>query len=268
MTPQERELILGVAEQLKAADRTEKDPEAERLIRGAVAGQPDAVYLLTQRVIVQDLALREARKRIEELEGGAQPGGSGRSFLGGAAGGGAGQVPPASNQQPGPAPTQAAPAGGGGSAAGSFLKSAAAAAAGTIAGQLVYDGIRRYVGDMGHGMMGGGFPPVARPIPGPEVGDAIDLEPDRDRTGSFGGTGRGGEWGGDAGGGGDWGGGAETDAGAGGDWGTDPGSADAFGPVDDEAGTDTADDIGEDEDGGDDFSGDVAGDDSGGGGDW
>ena len=45
-----------------------RDPEAEDLIRRKIAGQPAAPYYLAQTVVVQQEALKEAERRIAELE--------------------------------------------------------------------------------------------------------------------------------------------------------------------------------------------------------
>src|SRR5947209_13586058 len=128
MTPRERELILKAADEVRTADRTAVDREAEQLIRAEVAAQPNAAYILTQRVIVQDLALQQARAKIDELEA--------RLRQAGLATGG----PAAGPSAPPPAPR---------SGVGDFLRTAAAAAAGTIGGQLIYDGLRHWAA--GHG---------------------------------------------------------------------------------------------------------------------
>lgn len=209
MTPHERDLILKVADEVRTADRTTVDREAEQLIRAEVAAQPNAAYILTQRVIVQDLALQQAKTRIEELEARlrqlapTEPVGS--------------STPPAS-----------APPSGARSGVGDFLKTAAAAAAGTIGAQLIYDGLRNWAA--GHGGIGGssflgGFVPG-----GPARQDSeSDFDTGNRRRGDFDTDsdedeqvdddegedtsdedyGGGGDWGdddgsGDTGGGGDW----------------------------------------------------------------
>ena len=68
MTPQEKELLTTLLERLKNAPRQEKDPEADALIRQAMAAQPDLPYYLTQTVLIQDLALHQAQQRIADLE--------------------------------------------------------------------------------------------------------------------------------------------------------------------------------------------------------
>jgi|GEM_PF-6656830 len=156
MTPHERNLILKVADEVRAADRTTVDREAERLIRAEVAAQPNAAYILTQRVIVQDLALQQAKAQIEELESRLRQ----LSPTGGAAEPSGSSTPPAS-----------APPSGSRSGVGDFLKTAAAAAAGTIGGQLIYDGLRHWAA--GNGGSGSSF--LGGFLPGGSQGQDSDL---------------------------------------------------------------------------------------------
>src|SRR5258708_35766215 len=92
MTPQERDLITHLLSRLSQAGGQPKDPEADALIRQAVAAQPDAPYYLVQTVLIQDMALSNAQSRIHELEqqlAAARPAPSQpTSFLGGPFGGG------------------------------------------------------------------------------------------------------------------------------------------------------------------------------------
>jgi hypothetical protein len=130
------------------------------LIQAEIASQPDALYKLTQTVIVQELGLQQAQERIQQLEAelartqsGAQA--KPTSFLGGLFSGGSKPAPPAGSPAPvaqppvaqpvaGPAP--AAPRSGMGGV-GSFLTGAAAGAAGVVGGQLIFDGLRRTFGN-------------------------------------------------------------------------------------------------------------------------
>jgi hypothetical protein len=89
MISQERDLITTLLTRLKsvAGAGQPKDPEAEALIRQAVAEQPDAPYFLVQTALIQDLSLHQAQQRIAELQqqveaANAQKS-SGTSFLGG-----------------------------------------------------------------------------------------------------------------------------------------------------------------------------------------
>jgi len=68
MTPQERDLITTLLARLKGASGQPKDPEADTLIRQAMAEQPDAPYYLVQTVLIQDLSLHQAQARIADLE--------------------------------------------------------------------------------------------------------------------------------------------------------------------------------------------------------
>ena len=68
MTPQEKDLITTLLARLKNAGGQPKDPEADALIRQAIAEQPDAPYYLVQTVLIEDLSLHNAQNRIADLE--------------------------------------------------------------------------------------------------------------------------------------------------------------------------------------------------------
>jgi hypothetical protein len=126
MTPQEKDLIAALLGRLGQAAGQAKDPEADQLIRQAMATQPDAPYLLVQTVLIQDMALHQAQGRLADLErqlaeaktAQARPAEQPTSFLGGLFGLGSGaaappppaSVPPAGPwSRPAPAAQQAAP---------------------------------------------------------------------------------------------------------------------------------------------------------------
>lgn len=182
MTPQERDLITALLARLKQQAGQPKDPEAEALIRQGMAQQPDAPYLLAQTVLIQDLALHDAERRMAELERQLQapPAQAPASFLGGRQG----SVPSVSPWQqsapppgaPGPAWTQSRGAGPAAAAAASapsgpqmlsgsgsgFLRQAAATAAGVAGGALLFQGIESLFGPH----YGGGFLGTAAMQPG------------------------------------------------------------------------------------------------------
>ncbi|HYM71950.1 MAG TPA: DUF2076 domain-containing protein [Stellaceae bacterium] len=86
MEPQERDLITTLLVRLRNAGGQPKDPEADQLIRQAIAQQPDAPYYLVQTVLIQDLSLHNAQDRIAELErqvAALAPPAQPTSFLGG-----------------------------------------------------------------------------------------------------------------------------------------------------------------------------------------
>jgi len=156
MTPDERNMLTDLANKFAQTPAPPRDPEAEEFIRTHIGNRPDALYMMTQTVLVQNIALQRAQQQIQDLQRGAQvqPAAAG-SFLGGAA---APQGAPrpqyaAPPQYSAPQPQYAAPAappsGGGGS---SFLRGAAQTAAGVAAGTLAVDAI----GSLFHGFGGGG----------------------------------------------------------------------------------------------------------------
>jgi hypothetical protein len=164
MTPQERDLILSLAQRLRSTPLAEKDYEADRFIQSEIGSQPDALYRLTQMVIVQEQGLRHAQERIQQLEAQITQPRSGSflsSLFGGSASSGMGSPAPP------PAPPSFSPAPGG-SAAGSFLRSAAATAAGIVGGQLIYDGLRNVFGGSSFAPRPGGpfpaSPPTGTPV--------------------------------------------------------------------------------------------------------
>ena len=187
MTPQERALVDGLFDRLAKLESTPRDADAEQAIRAGLAKAPNALYALTQSVLVQDEALKRADEHIRELEGGGAPQDDGRprGFLDNMREaimgrddrrGSVPTVRPGDQSQPRtgvPWGTMQPPAyqqdqrgglfGGGG---GSFLGTAAAAAAGVIGGGLLLGGIRNMLGgnygNQGNpGAFGGTFDQIA-----------------------------------------------------------------------------------------------------------
>ena len=148
MQSQERDLIQGLFDRLKAYETQPRDPEVERLLAGLIAGQPGAPYLLTQTVLVQEHALKAAQDRIAELEAKATAAAAKPGFLESApkiGPWGAAPAAPAAAPVPARSPMQAAPAFGA-PAGGGFLRSALATAAGVAGGALLFEGIRSMFG--------------------------------------------------------------------------------------------------------------------------
>jgi uncharacterized protein len=168
MTPEERQLLNSLADRVKSVPPQRKDPEADQFVRQLTQQVPDASYILAQTVIMQDFALRNAQKQIEDLQRqlneGSQPQQQSGSFLGGLFGGG-GQAPQPSPQSSGSvprvnpwdrqapeqgaqgyAPPNAPPGYQGGpsmqpSQTGDFLRNAASTATGVAGGALLFQGI-------------------------------------------------------------------------------------------------------------------------------
>ncbi|MGC2414630.1 MAG: DUF2076 domain-containing protein [Stellaceae bacterium] len=253
MVPQERDLITTLLARLKGAAGQPKDPEADGLIRQAMAEQPDAPYYLVQTVLIQDLSLHQAENRIAELEKqltdtqtAVRPT---TSFLGGLFGSSqpalpaVGSVPSAgpwvrspqvaaapppqqgyAPPQPGYAPAAGGMMGGGMmggmGGGGGFLRSAAATAAGIAGGALLFQGISSLFGHGYANSLSGGMgmtSGLGETIINNNYGDSGAAGVDYGGGGDAGGAdyGGGGDTGGaDYGGGGDAGGG---DFGGGGD---------------------------------------------------
>ena len=188
MTPDERQLLAGLFDRIRAASNTARDRDAEAFIADAVNAQPYAPYLLAQTVIVQEQALKAAASRLEELEArvkeveaagsGSFLGNIGKSIFGaapelpkqsaptaspwnrtGAAPqgmpGGAPQYGMAPPQQQGAAPWQQAQAP---AAGGSFLKGALGTAAGVAGGVMLahsLQGLFSGAGNSQHGIGSG-----------------------------------------------------------------------------------------------------------------
>ena len=68
MNTEERKLISDLFDRMRGMQGIEKDAEAANLIQREAAANSDAVYLLTQSVLVQEQALQKANERIQELE--------------------------------------------------------------------------------------------------------------------------------------------------------------------------------------------------------
>ncbi len=165
MTQDERNMLTDLATKFAQTPAPPKDPDAEELIRTRIGSRPDALYLMTQTVLIQNLALQHAQQQIQELQQRAgQPAsfGSGASFLGqsqpgqapprnpGYAGAGQQYAAPPPPQYAAPSPASASPSG-----APSFLAGAARTAAGVAAGALAFEGIQSLFSHPGYG--GGGF---------------------------------------------------------------------------------------------------------------
>jgi len=159
MTPDEQKLLADLAAKIAQTPAPERDPDAESFIRSHIGNRPDALYLMTQTVLIQNLALDQAHQQIQQLQqktSSLAPAGSG-SFLGGSGRPAPAGPVPGYGQGYAPAPPppqyypQQVPAGGGSS----FLRSAATTAAGVAGGMLAFEGISSLFGGLTHGFGGG-----------------------------------------------------------------------------------------------------------------
>jgi hypothetical protein len=194
LTPQEEQLLNSLIERVNQTQLQEKDPDAEALINQKLGPNPDALYMLAQTVLVQNIALDQAKAQIGQLQQvqqqqqRPQPAHT-TSFLGRLLGE-HDQMPQPQQQAPAPGyqpvPQYAAPQGPpyppygqppypqtqyvpvGGQP--SFLSGAMQTAAGVAAGALAFEGVESILHGFGHGGFGGpgygmgGFGGGERPV--------------------------------------------------------------------------------------------------------
>ena len=174
MNEQEKSVLQGFLHELESVRLERKDMQADALIRQAAQAQPDALYLLTQRALLQGQALQDMQQQVANLQEQVrqlqqardEPQSSG-GFLDAASQWGksgtalanpavlAPAAPPASGYPPATAAPQAASAapqaaaapGAGmfGGAGGTFLGSMAGMMAGAAAGHFLYQGMEHMV---------------------------------------------------------------------------------------------------------------------------
>ena len=187
MTPQEQQLLTSLTQKINQTQLQEKDPDAENLLGRELGANPDALYILAQTVLVQNIGLDQAKAQVSQLQQQLQQSQQARpqpahttSFLGRLLGEKDEEpAPPRNAQAPGPgswggqpppyqpvpqyappaqpqyAPPQYAPvqpqyvpAQSQGS---SFLRGAAQTAAGVAAGALAFEGVESILHGFGHG---------------------------------------------------------------------------------------------------------------------
>ncbi len=173
MTPPEEQLLNSLVERVNQTQLQEKDPDAEALLNRSFGPNPDALYILAQTVLVQNIALEQAKAQVAQLQQHSQPARA-TSFLGSLLGHRDPEPAPVQTQpQPGYEPVNpqyaqpqyAQPTPGYGApqyqppqyvAAGqpSFLRGAMQTAAGVAAGALAFEGVESVL----HGLGGFGHP--------------------------------------------------------------------------------------------------------------
>src|SRR5580698_10373530 len=68
MTEQEKQLIAGLGERIRSALAPQIDRDAYDLILHTIGTRSDALYILTQTVLLQEMALNHAKTQIDELQ--------------------------------------------------------------------------------------------------------------------------------------------------------------------------------------------------------
>jgi len=152
MTPQETQLLQDFLTQLARAQVGTRDAQAQALIARAFAEQPDAAYVLVQRALLLEQALKQAQAQTAP----AAPA--------------PGYIPPT-------APPAAAPA----SPWSSFLGNAAATAAGVAGGAFLFQGLENLFGHGGSAFPGAGMPTeTVENVTVNNYGSDADTSSDRD----------------------------------------------------------------------------------------
>lgn len=158
MNAQEHAQLNSFLQQLTQAQASQKDPEAETLIREACNRQPDASYLLVQRALLLDQALQDTKDQIGKLQAEIsslrnQSPAASPSFLGK----GWNSVPTANiapTASVTPIPQPMAPVSNPGTGGSGFLQNMATTAAGVVAGSFLFQGIESMMGHHGGGWGG------------------------------------------------------------------------------------------------------------------
>jgi hypothetical protein len=85
MTPQEAQMLQDLVRKVEGTQLTEKDPDAEALLNDGLSRDPDALYKLAQTVLIQNIALEQARGQMQRMQQQLAPPQPPRatSFLGG-----------------------------------------------------------------------------------------------------------------------------------------------------------------------------------------
>jgi hypothetical protein len=175
VTPQEEQLLNSLVDKINQTQLQEKDPDAEALLNRGMGSNPDALYIMAQTVLVQNIALEQAQAQVQQLQQQLQQAQQARqqpahatSFLGNLLGRHDSPPPPPAYQPvpqqtyapPPPPPPgydpqyaqpQYVPAG-----QPSFLRGAMQTAAGVAAGALAFEGVESIL----HGMGGFGGRPA------------------------------------------------------------------------------------------------------------
>jgi hypothetical protein len=173
VTPQEEELLGSLAERVNSTQLQEKDPDAEAFLNRSFNSNPDTLYILAQTVLVQNIALEQAKTQLAQLQQARQQPAHATSFLGNLLG----RRDPPSEPPPYPAqfqpvqqppfqpvqqpqyiPAQPPPYASAAAGQPSFLRGAMQTAAGVAAGALAFEGVEAALhGIMGHPGFGGGY---------------------------------------------------------------------------------------------------------------
>jgi uncharacterized protein len=173
---------MQLTQRINQTQLQEKDPDAQNLLGRELGANPDALYIMAQTLLVQNMALEQLKAQVAQLQQQMQQHPAHATSFLGRLFGDTDQPQPAPPQSPQPqyqqpqqpgwqavpnyqqappqyqqpqyAPQQyvAVPAG-----QPSFLRGAMQTAAGVAAGALVFEGVESLMHGFGHGGFGGGW---------------------------------------------------------------------------------------------------------------
>src|ERR1039457_1736671 len=61
-------MLNSLVERVNSTQLPEKDPDAQTLLTRGFGGNPDAVYILAQSVLVQNIALEQAKAQLTQAQ--------------------------------------------------------------------------------------------------------------------------------------------------------------------------------------------------------
>jgi len=178
MTTQEQQMLQDLTDRINNTQLPEKDPEAEQYLQQTLGRNPDALYILSQTLLVTQYALEQAQKALTEARAQSAQPKHATSFLGNLLGRNDEPAPPPppppayAQPQYTPVPNYAPPQtyyppqqygapqpgyGYGAPQQGGFLRSAMQTATGVAAGALAFEGIESLMHGFGGHQGGYGF---------------------------------------------------------------------------------------------------------------
>ena len=72
VTPEERQLLSDLAGKIAQTPPPPRDAEAEDFIRKNIGSRPDALYLMTQTVLIQNMAIQQAQLEQQQSNANAK----------------------------------------------------------------------------------------------------------------------------------------------------------------------------------------------------
>lgn len=82
MTPQEQQLLMQLTQRINQTQLQEKDPDAQNLLGRELGANSDALYIMAQTLLVQNMALEQLKSQVDQLKQQTQHPAHTTSFLG------------------------------------------------------------------------------------------------------------------------------------------------------------------------------------------